>query len=288
MLFQKFLHRVFRPRWQIGFLVTPLTEAIKGTALTVEWVKNPYRDGWLADPFVLNVSDEVIDLLVEDFRYDDGKGRISKVTVDRQTMEITARTVLLEGGHYSFPAILRRDGKIFVYPEQSRRGRLELFEYEPDREECRLVGTVAEEPLTDAVMYDGMMFSTRLPEPNGKRLYSFKVMMPSVGTGEKGDGNRPEYSGGIAGIREYVFGECIARNAGDFFECEGKVYRPAQECNRWYGNALSIQQMENETFTEVRRIRGLHTLNACQGVTVVDRKVFPFKWLYWLSGQSDL
>ena len=87
--------------------------------------------------------------------------------------------------------------------------------------------------------------------------------------------------------KTYVFGECIARNAGDFFECGGKVYRPAQECNRWYGNALSIQQYENGEFKEVRRIPRLHTLNSYQGVTVVDRKIFPFKWVYRLLGRTD-
>ena len=85
----------------------------------------------------------------------------------------------------------------------------------------------------------------------------------------------------------FVFDECIARNAGDFFEADGKIYRPAQECNRWYGNALSIQQYENKKFTEIRRIPGIHTINSYQGVTIVDKKVFPFKWIYKLLGKTD-
>ena len=87
--------------------------------------------------------------------------------------------------------------------------------------------------------------------------------------------------------KTYVFGECIARNAGDFFECGGKVYRPAQECNRWYGNALSIQLYENGEFKEIRRIPRMHTLNSYQGVTVVDRKIFPLKWVYRVLRKSD-
>ena len=65
------------------------------------------------------------------------------------------------------------------------------------------------------------------------------------------------------------------------------MYRPAQECNRWYGNALSIQLYENGEFKEVRRISSWHTLNSYQGVTVADRKIFPFKWVYWLLRRSD-
>ena len=274
------MRNLIRPRWQIGILRNPLEDVVNGVELEYDWIESPYRDGWMADPFVLSVSEEEVELLVEDLRYRDGKGRISKVTVDRRTHEITNRKVLLEGGHYSFPAILRKDGKIYVYPEQSQQGKLDLFEYDPETEECKFVGILSEEPLTDAVIYEGMLFSTKLPVPNGRFLYCSEF----DGVALKHVALKNQES---AANQEFGFEECIARNAGDFFECEGHVYRPAQECNRWYGNALSIQRFEDGKFTEIRRIPGLHTLNSYQGVTVVDRKIFPFKWLFWLLGRSD-
>ena len=125
-----FLSKFVKPRWQIGFLLTPLENLVSGSDQSFVWIKNPYHDGWFADPFVLDVTDQFIELLVEDFRFKDRKGRISKIVIDKQTLKVIRRNVLLEGGHYSFPAILRNKEKVYVYPEQSRQSRLDLFEYD--------------------------------------------------------------------------------------------------------------------------------------------------------------
>ena len=297
---------------------------VNGEELRVQWPSNPFHDRWFADPFVLSVDGDEVTLLVEDYRYAEGQGRISRIIVDRKRGAIVSCKTILRGGHYSFPAILREDGKVYLYPEQSRQGKLELFEYCPETETCEYVQTLSEEPLTDAIIYKGVIYSTRLPEPNGKRLKMFKwpsAVQSSIAASQRSSafcgskqlrGVQDDASQGSNGLRKfknssdvqdatalnleletlnqpktYVFGECIARNAGDFFEVNGVTYRPAQECNQWYGNGLSIQKFEDGTFTEVRRIPGMHTLNSFQGVTVVDRKVFPFQWVYWLLRRSD-
>lgn len=298
------LRRVIQPRWRIGIVENSLEGIVNGEELRVQWPSNPFHDRWFADPFVLSVDGDEVTLLVEDYRYAEGQGRISRIIVDRKRGAIVSCKTILRGGHYSFPAILREDGKVYLYPELSRQGKLELYEYCPERETCEYVQTLSEEPLTDAIIYKGVIYSTRLPEPNGKRLKMFKwpsAVQSSIAASQRssafGDSKQLHCVQDANALnleletlnqpKAFVFDECIARNAGDFFECGGKVYRPAQECNRWYGNALSIQKFEDGAFTEVRRIPGMHTLNSYQGVTVVDRKVFPFKWVYWLLRRSD-
>ena len=303
-MFQWFVNRYFRPRWQIGILQTPSEKVVSGAELEYRWMANPFHDRWFADPFILSVDKNEVTLLVEDYRYKDNKGRISRIIVDMDRMAIVSCKTLLDNHHYSFPAILRKDGKIYVYPEESREGKLELFEYDEEKEVCTFVETLSEEPLVDAIIYNNVIFATILPEPNGKTLNLIK--WPSAVQGSTAASQRSNAFGGSKQLhcvqdvnvlnfeleslnpsKTFVFDECIARNAGDFFEVDGKIYRPAQECNRWYGNALSIQQFENGEFTEVRRIPGIHTINSYQGVTIVDKKVFPFKWLFWLLRRSD-
>lgn len=299
------LKQLVRPRWQIGIVENSLEGIVNGEELRMQWPANPFHDRWFADPFVLSVNGNEVKLLVEDYRYKDGKGRISRIIVDMERNSIVSCKTILDGGHYSFPAIMRYEGKIFFYPEQSRQGKLELFEYCPATETCEYVETLSDESLTDAIIYKGVIYSTRLPEPNGTTLFcssvlrtfknpssvqEFKDEIRNSTLGPKGRfqsvaGNELETRN--SKLETISFSECIARNAGDFFECGGKVYRPAQECNRWYGNALSIQLYENGEFKEVRRIPRLHTLNSYQGVTVVDRKVFPFKWVYRLLRRTD-
>lgn len=318
------LKQLIRPRWQIGIVENSLEGIVNGEELRVQWPSNPFHDRWFADPFVLSVNGNEVTLLVEDYRYKDDRGRISRIIVDMERNSIVSCKTILDGGHYSFPAILRRDGKVFIYPEQSRQGKLELFEYYSETETCEYVETISDEPLTDAIIYKGVIYSTRLPEPNGKTLKMLKwpsAVQGSIAASQRssvlrtfnspsdvqiaasqrsnafGDSKKLHCVQDATALnleletlnqpKTFVFGECVARNAGDFFECGGKVYRPAQECNRWYGNALSIQLYENGEFKEVRRIPRLHTLNSYQGVTVVDRKIFPFKWVYRVLRRTD-
>ena len=121
---------------------------------------------------MLSVNGNEVTLLVEDYRYKDDRGRISRIIVDMERNSIVSCKTILDGGHYSFPAILREQGKVFFYPEQSRQGK--LFEYCPKTETCEYVETISDEPLTDAIIYKGVVFSTRLLEPNGKTLKMFK------------------------------------------------------------------------------------------------------------------
>ena len=292
------LRRVIQPRWRIGIVENSLEGIVNGEELRVQWPANPFHDRWFADPFVLSVNGNEVTLLVEDYRYKDDRGRISRIIVDMERNSIVSCKTILDGGHYSFPAIMRYEGKVYFYPEQSRQGKLELFEYCPATETCEYVETLSDESLTDAIIYKGVIYSTRLPEPNGKTLKMFKwpsavqefkheTRNSALGSAALGVMKEKELETRNSKLETFSFSECIARNAGDFFECGGKVYRPAQECNRWYGNALSIQLYENGEFKEVRRIPRLHTLNSYQGVTVVDRKIFPFKWMYRMLRKSD-
>ena len=292
------LRRVIQPRWRIGIVENSLEGIVNGEELRVQWPSNPFHDRWFADPFVLSVNENEVTLLVEDYRYKDDRGRISRIIVDMERNSIVSCKTILDGGHYSFPAILRKERKVYFYPEQSRQGKLELFEYCAKTETCEYVGTLSDEPLTDAIIYKGVIYSTRLPEPNGTTLKMFKwpsavqefkheTRNSALGSAALGVMKEKELETRNSKLETFSFSECIARNAGDFFECGGKVYRPAQECNRWYGNALSIQLYENGEFKEVRRIPRLHTLNSYQGVTVVDRKIFPFKWVYRLLRRTD-
>ena len=74
-----------------------------------------------------------------------------------------------------------------------------------------------------------------------------------------------------------------ARSAGRLFEHEGVLYRPAQDCSVRYGHAISLNHLhridrQGYDETVVSKIlpswrsdlRGTHTLNYSDGLTVVD------------------
>ena len=172
------------------------------------------------------------------------------------------------------PPMMGEQGRlrdVMIFPETGKEGQWRCYRLDLETNECVMDHVVCEEPLVDAVIYENNVFATTISDPNGKKLSIYELCENSFQL-----------------VRTITFDEKVARNAGAFFKIGEKVYRPAQECNEWYGHALSIQEFKNGEFKEVRRIPGFHTLNSYQGVTVVDGKLFPRQWVYRMIGKRDL
>ena len=74
-----------------------------------------------------------------------------------------------------------------------------------------------------------------------------------------------------------------SRPAGSLFEWQGSLCRPAQDCSRRYGYAISVNRIlriDTEEYREVEVSRilpgwddsvlGVHTLNMIDGLTMMD------------------
>ncbi len=267
------IHYIKDTKYNIGFIDGDLKDIIEGKLpIKVNWLNHPYRDRWFADPFILDVTDNEIWVLVEEWYGPIQRGRISKLIIDKQTYKLKDILVLLElESHLSFPAIRRAQDGIYVYPENSVTGKLTEYKYIPEKEKLEISDIIANEPLTDAIQTDffgeKLLFSTRLPDANGKDLYIYRF---------------DEETQAYREMSQYHYSENLSRSAGDFFKYGEKIYRPSQVCIKSYGDAVSIQKVEynNGHFheKEVRRIYsphpdldlGFHTFNTYKGVIVVD------------------
>lgn len=266
--------------WTIGIVESSLKDIINGEDLKIHSIKHSYHDRWFADPFVLDVIENQIELLVEEYYFPIRRGRIAKLTIDRKSYRLLNVVTVLElDTHLSFPAIIRKEGALYIYPENSASGKLTLYSYNPQTNKCIPESILVEEPLTDAIIYS--------PESVAPLLFSTKVPTMQhhlLGVYIK-EGNCFVFS------KNYVFKDRITRGAGDFFCIDNKLYRPAQEYNKWYGRGLSIQKVELNNgeciFTEIRRIHsnvkgykdGIHTLNSYKNVIVVDLKHYKHPYL---------
>ena len=176
-----------------------------------------------------------------------------------------------EGFHMSFPAITRKADGIYIQPECGLTRGLMEYKYDEMTDSFLRGKMISELPLADSVRNDlfgsDMMFSTKLPDANGKELGIYEWVR-STGQYE---------------IKEYYhFEENISRMAGNFFTYNGNIYRPAQVCIKSYGDAVSLQKVTHDDrewyFKEIRRIYsphpdydlGFHTFNTYKDVIVVD------------------
>lgn len=271
MIINRIVDYVKATKYNIGFVEQDLNSILEGKPITVNWLKHSYKDRWFADPFILDVSDTEIIVLVEEWYDPIQRGRISKIIVDRSTYELkTVKVMIDEGSHLSFPAIERRGNDIYIYPERAGTF-LKSYKYNADNDCFEKKSVVSKLPLTDSVITDlfgqRLLFSTKMPDSNGKELgiYSWNE--------ENKEFVIQDY---------YQFNENISRMAGNFFIYNNKIYRPAQVCIKSYGDAVSIQEVtckdQRWEFKELFRLYsphhdldlGFHTFNVYNDVIVVD------------------
>lgn len=218
----------------------------------VKWIKTNWRGGWFADPFILSENDDEIIILAEHYEYSTRKAHISKLTVDKSSLKIkNVEPVIMTPNHLSFPAYFRRDGKVYIYPENVHSGKLSLFEYDESTGKSIYVRDLSEQPLADAVIVDGangakFIIGTRFPRDNG---YDLEVH-PWF------DGQCPD---GVSPIQVVSFKDKSARGAGLPFLIDDKLIRPAQSSNHFYGDSLVFQELnydENDMFSfhEIKRV----------------------------------
>ena len=269
----RLIHYIKDTKYNIGFIDGNLKDVIEESrSIKVNWLKHTYKDRWFADPFILDVTDDEIWVLVEEWYDPINRGRISKLIIDKQTYKLKDILVLLElESHLSFPAIRRAQDGIYIYPENSVTGKLTEYKYIPEKEKLEVSSVIANEALTDAIQTDifgeRFLFSTRLPDANGKDLYIYQYS---------------EKTKTFKEVSQYHYNENLSRSAGDFFRYGENVYRPSQVCIKSYGDAVSIQEVNysNGQYSEkeIRRIYsphpdldlGFHTFNTYKGVIVVD------------------
>ena len=111
-----------------------------------------------------------------------------------------------------------------------------------------------------------LLFCTRPPLLNDEVLYVY----------------RKSPKGFFSESEQIMFNDKVARMAGDFFTLNGKIYRPAQDCNKSYGNGLVVQEVSLYNgkwfFKDIHRYDswnkqyplGIHTLNQYKDVIAVD------------------
>lgn len=274
--------------WNIGFADLTPKELISSRKLPkIRWMKHNYKDRFFADPFILEVNEEIIEVLAEEYEFKkNSKGVIVKLRVDRKNFSLIDRQVLLASEtHLSYPIIMEKNNSIFIYPENSESGFFSEYIYDREKDKLKFNKIVSTQPLTDAtplaVGDDLYLFATSQPK-SLENLYLFKYKH------EIGQyvpfGNNP-----------IVEGKGKSRMGGNFFTCEGKLYRPAQDCSCGYGKALTIFEVKSiwpeyieESVIKLTPISwkyniGLHTINfdKTYRIGVID----SYGYLYPLTGR---
>lgn len=263
--------------WNIGFIEEGLSDTLTKKKPKIHWVKKCINDRWFADPFILDVTDSEIIILAEEFCYNVHRGRIARLVIDRKTHEEKSFEIILElPTHLSFPFIIRKNGKIYLMPENSASGCSTVYEYNDANRKVTPLHHIAEEPFADATIFelDGQSYlcTTMLPDSNSKSIKIYTLDKDDLKVVDR--------------VATVEFPIVCGRNAGEVFSVDGQFYRPAQDCTKCYGHGVILQKMTIKegkwVFEDVNRFypntfkynQGLHTFNNYKGLIVIDARGF--------------
>ncbi|MBR1835165.1 MAG: hypothetical protein IJ785_06635 [Bacteroidales bacterium] len=267
------MSNLFKKKWDVAFVKGGIDALFADGPFHVEVVKNPFKNHWFADPFVLDVTADKILLLAEEMDQSAPQpyGRIAKLTVDKASMRIEKYDIILDTGtHLSFPNILRQDGKVYIYPENCHQGKLNLYEFDPDTNALTLVQSICDDAVWDASMTD---------------FFGHRQLLGSY----QDDFHLDIYDWDEAAqnfVRSHsdLSPKADNRLAGQPFAYKGNYYCPTQDCTTTYGGGVCLKKMVLRDGKlallpgkvlappDPKRFEGLHTLNQYKGVVVVDLK----------------
>lgn len=261
-------------RWDIAFLDESLHDVVLGRTPHFKEPFNPYKNEcWFADPFILDVTETEIYVLVEEMPHNINKGRISKLTINKDKWAITNKEVILEEPwHLSFPFIIREEGKIFVAPESAYSKAWYLYELITDKDGKDKLQRVKK--LCDDVVWDSIITN----------YWNEPIMFTAVHDDFHLDIYKKDETTGL--FTQYESIESKQQNmrmAGDLFMDENQIYCPSQNSRPGsYGEAVEIKRVSHDVdgwhFQTTNKIQppkgilndGIHTFNEYKGVIVVD------------------
>lgn len=239
----------------------------------------PSHRGFWADPFAVEREGRRY-IFFEEYLQETRRGHIAAMEIDKRGAVSESIDVMKSKFHLSYPFLFEYENDLFMVPECAESGRIEAFRCTrfPDRWEPHAVlieNVKAFDPTL--VEHDGLwwMFATLQHDGNSSddELHLFYARTPF-------DAWTPHPLNPVClDVRH-------ARPAGALFSERGRLYRPAQDCSRRYGYAISLQEvvtMTTEDYEEVQanhitpqwagNAHATHTMNQSCGVTLYDCEV---------------
>jgi hypothetical protein len=262
--------------WNIGFVDKPVAYFMENDydIPDVKWLKHPYKDRFFADPFLLSVSDDKIEVLVEEFLFSQKIGKISKLIIDKDYNLVEKKIVDEQSFHQSYPFVIKSDNQTIVVPEASKSGGLYKYQYDFEMNTLIKPELLVSEPLLDSTLlfYNSYwwLFAHKRGREEKNNLYLFYAKSLN-------DTFRPHNGNPVK------LGDPFSRPAGNIVLLKNQLYRVTQVCENSYGEAVRIFRIETlnpnefeEIFIKEIRLndqvynKGFHTLNGMNNLTVVD------------------
>jgi hypothetical protein len=263
------------PQWHVGVVAAPIDAFLRpGELPPPRWLPGPPRGAFYADPFASADGRRVI---VERFGLRERVGTLQALDATPGPSPVPPQPVAAPGHHISYPYVVVHEGRAYCTPETAELDEVGLYRFvgEPVRiEKVRtlVAGIAAVDPTVTCHGGRWWLFFTDGDRDADADLHVWHA-------GDLIGPWRPHARNPVkVDVRS-------SRPAGTPFTCGGRLFRPAMDNSRAYGERIVINQVVELTpddFAErVAAVvppfpglfaRGIHTLAAAGQSTIVDGK----------------
>ena len=263
--------------WRIALRFASASKLFEDASLAglaaFRWIRPPQR-GYLADPFLLRRQGRLW-LFCEELSFSERKGSLVCMEVRPDGGLSDPVRVLDRPYHLSYPAVFEAEGEVFMIPETSQSGRVELYRAVDFPHSWAKVRDLLAIRAVDStpLVFEG-------------RIWLFVTVMEPVEASYQlllFHSDRLDGAWTLHPSSPLSLDVRYARSAGAIVSHDGKLYRPSQDCAPYYGHKLNfheITRLDPRGYQErlVQTIdpdawpgvRGVHTYAVCGDLEVID------------------
>ena len=205
----------------------------------------PPQGFFYADPFIINKKKKIF-IFFEKYSYKENKGHICCGILTKNKIT-NIQDVLISKTHFSYPSIFYFKSKYYLIPESYQSKRLEIyiankFPYKWKLHKTAFKDTLIGDPTILYYKKQLWLFINKSSEPYqdlSSELYIYKISCM-------------DFKKIIPHKKNPVIIDSRkARNAGNFFVKNGKLFRPSQSnIQSVYGHSINISQIKKLTIND--------------------------------------
>lgn len=268
----------------VGIVENWNLENLDNYSSRIRWINTDgYNAGWFADPFIINVDQSTITLLVEEYLFETRKGRLSLIKVSRNDYTLfEVKPVLELSTHLSYPHPIVCDGMMYVCPENCAAKEVAIYEFDGN-------SLIEKVEILSKGYVDTQIFHLE------DKFYAFtSETFPQL----NGGSNILEIFVSDKLNGPYTYFQTInnhsieERGAGIIFKYQDFIVRPTQDCNERYGSGVIFKALKlidgRFVQSEIGRIKAkkqyknglcFHTFSVYDSMAAVDGFDYPIRFI---------